>query len=245
MENTETVAPSLPAERAAVWEDFIDIFYAPSLVFARRARGSFWIPFFVVTCAIGALFYLNSGVLQPVMDGEFNRAMAAAMRTNPRLTPEMADRFRQTGVRLAQVAGFVIVPVAIFLTGSAVWVIGKLFEAKQAYQAALVVAAYAWVPKIVEAVLNGLQGLFLDPSQLNGRFRLTLGLGRFFDPDATSPIFLAFIGRIDVFTIWVTVLLAIGLSVTGGISRSRAALAAPLIWAAGALPILFQAFRAQ
>jgi Yip1 domain len=244
MTDTETVATRLPAERAAVWEDFIDIFYAPSLVFARRARGSFWIPFFVVTFAIGALFYLNSGVLQPVMDGEFNRAMAAAMRTNPRLTPEMADRFRQTGVRLAQVAGFLIVPVAIFFTGSAVWVIGKLFEAKQTYQAALVVAAYAWVPRIVEAVLNGLQGLFLDPSQLNGRFRLTLGVGRFFDPDATSPIFLAFIGRIDVFTIWVTVLLAIGLSVTGGISRSRAALAAPLIWAAGALPILLQAFRA-
>jgi len=173
MADTETVAGSLPAERASVWEDFIDIFYAPSLVFARRARGSFWIPFFVVTLTIGALFYLNSGVLQPVMEGEFNRAMAAAMRTNPRLTPEMADRFRQTGVRLAQVAGFLIVPVAIFFTGSAVWLIGKLFESKQTYGAALVVAAYAWVPKIIEAVLNGLQGLFLDPFQFNGRFRLT------------------------------------------------------------------------
>jgi hypothetical protein len=245
MVDTDTVTTSVPADRAAVWEDFIDIFYAPSIVFARRARANFWIPFLVVTFVIGALFYLNSGVLQPVMEGEFNRAMAAAMRTNPRLTPEMADRFRQTGVRLAQVAGFLFVPIAIFLTGSAVWLIGKLFESKQTYQAALVVAAYAWVPKILEAVLNGLQGLFLDPSQLNGRFRLTLGVGRFFDPDTTSPIFLAFIGRIDLFTIWVTILLAIGLSVTGGISRSRAALAAPLIWAAGALPILFQAFRAQ
>ena len=27
-----------------VWEDFIDIFYAPSQVFARREHGSFWIP---------------------------------------------------------------------------------------------------------------------------------------------------------------------------------------------------------
>ena len=38
-----------------MWEDFIDILYAPSQVFARRARGSFWIPFFVVTFAIGGL----------------------------------------------------------------------------------------------------------------------------------------------------------------------------------------------
>jgi hypothetical protein len=245
MASVDTASTNAPAGQAAVWEDFIDIFYAPSLVFARRARGNFWIPFLVVTLAIGALFYLNSGVLQPVMDGEFNRAMAAAMRANPRLTPEVADQFRQTGIRLAQVAGFLFVPVALFFTGNALWLIGKLFESKQTYQAALVVAAYAWVPRILEAALNGLQGLFLDPSQLNGRFRLTLGVGRFFDPDTASPIFLALIGRIDVFTIWVTILLAIGLSVTGGISRSRAALAAPLIWAAGALPILFQALRAR
>src|SRR5207248_4834457 len=145
----------------------------------------------------------NSGVLQPVMEGEFNRGMAAAMRSNPRLTPEMADRFRQTGIRIAQIGGFLLVPMAIVLTGTVVWLIGKLFEAKQAYGAALMVAAYAWVPKILEAVLNGVQGLFLDPDQLNGRFRLTLGVGRFFDPDVTSPILLGFIGRIDVFTIWV------------------------------------------
>jgi len=241
----QSVAATPTAQRAAVWEDFIDIFYAPAMVFARRARDGFWIPFLVVTIVIGALFYLNSGVLQPVMEGEFNRGMAAAMRSNPRLTPEMADRFRQTGIRIAQIGGFFLVPIAIVLTGTAVWLIGKLFESRQAYGAALMVAAYAWVPKILEAVLNGVQGLFLDPDQLNGRFRLTFGVGRFFDPDVTSPILLGFIGRIDVFTIWVTVLLAIGLSVTGGISRSRAALAAPLIWAAGALPILLQLFRAR
>ena len=151
----QPVAATPLAQRAAVWEDFIDIFYAPAMVFARRARDSFWIPFFVVTIVIGALFYLNSGVLQSVMEGEFTRGMAAAMRSNPRLTPEMADRFRQTGIRIAQIGGFLLVPIAIVLTGTAVWLIGKLFEARQAYGAALMVAAYAWVPKILEAVLNG------------------------------------------------------------------------------------------
>ena len=118
-------------------------------------------------------------------------------------------------------------------------------EARQAYRTALVVAAYSYVPKIVESVLQGAQGLFLDPAQLNGRYRLTLGVGRFFDPDSTSQLLLAIVGRIDVFTIWVTILLAIGLSVTGGISRSRAFLAAPLIWAVGAVPSVLQALRSS
>jgi hypothetical protein len=233
------------AGEPSVWEDFIDIFYAPSAVFARRARGNVWIPLTVVTLMIGGLFFLNSGVLQPVMEAEFNRGIAIAMRSNPRLTPEMLDGFRQAGMRIAQVAGFVFTPIAISMTGCALWLIGKLFEARQTFQAALVVAAYADAPRILEAVLNGLQGLLLDPSQLNGRYRLSLGVGRFFDPDTASPILLALVGRVDVFTIWITILLAIGLSATGGISRSRAAMAGALVWFAGALPALSQVLRSM
>jgi hypothetical protein len=133
----------------------------------------------------------------------------------------------------------------MFMTGTALWLIGKLVEARQSYGAALMVAAYAWVPRVVESVLHGLQGIVLDPSTLDGRFRVSLGVGRFLDPDSTPPALLALVGRIDVFTIWVTVLLAIGLSVTGGISRKRAAMVAPLIWAAGAIPVLLQALRAS
>jgi hypothetical protein len=87
------------------------------------------------------------------------------------------------------------------------------------------------------------QGLLLDPATLNGRFRLSLGVGRFLDPDTASPVLLALLGRVDVFTIWITVLLAIGLSVTGRIPRSRAAVAAAIVWVAGALPQLLGALR--
>jgi len=51
------------------------------------------------------------------------------------------------------------------------------------------------------------------------------------------------VGRIDVFTIWVTVLVAIGLAVTGKISRGKAAIAAAIVWLVGALPTLASALR--
>ena len=112
---------------------------------------------------------------------------------------------------------FVFMPVAIFGVGCATWLAGKLVDAKQTFHAALVVAAYAYVPRILESVVNGVQGLLLDPAQLDGRFRLSLGPGRFLDPDTASPLLLAFVGRLDVFTLWITVLIAIGLAVTGRI----------------------------
>jgi hypothetical protein len=235
--------PPSAAPPAARWEDFVDIFYAPSQVFARRANAGFGVPMLVVTLLVGLIGIANSGVMQPILDAEFTRGTAAAMRQNPQLTPEMMQKGRAVGETIARYGTFVLVPVGIFLTGLVLWACGKLVDAKESLATATMVAAYAFVPRIVESVVNGVQGLLLDPSALNGRFKLSLGVGRFLDPDTTSPLLLAILGRVDLFTIWVTVLLAIGLSVTGRIPRSRAALAAALVWVVGALPQLLSALR--
>jgi hypothetical protein len=232
-----------PTARAAWWEDFIDIFYAPSQVFARRAGSGFGLPMLVVTVLLALIAVANSGVMQPIMDAEFTRSTAAAMRANPQLTPEMMEKGRGFGEAIAKYGAVVFVPVGIFLTGLMLWLVGKFFDAKEPLSDAIMVAAYAFVPRILEAVLAGVQGLLLDPATLNGRFKLSLGLGRFLDPDTASPLLLALLGRIDVFTIWVTVLLVIGLSVTGRIPRARAAVAGVLMWIVGALPQLLSALR--
>jgi hypothetical protein len=237
-------APAAPRpDSASVWEDFIDIVHDPAAVFARREHGSAWIPTIVVTVLIGGLFFATSGVLQPMMDAEFARATRAAMEANPQLTPEMMDRGRGFATLMSHVGAFIFVPIAIALMGLALWVAGKFVDARQSLHAAFVVAAYSYVPKVIETVLGGVQGLLLDPAQMDGRYRLTLGVGRFLDPDTTSPVLLALLGRVDLFTLWVTVLLAIGLAVTGRIPRGRAAIAAAIVWVAGALPGLFGALR--
>jgi len=182
-------------------------------------------------------------VLQPVMDAEFSRGAAAAMKKNPAITAEMMAKSRPIGEAIAKYGAIVFVPVGMFLTGLVLWICGKFADAKESLAAAIMVAAYAFVPRILEAVLAGVQGLLLDPASLDGRFRLSLGVGRFLDPNTASPLLLALVGRVDVFTIWVTVLLAIGLSVTGKIPRSRAAMVAVIVWILGALPQLLGALR--
>jgi hypothetical protein len=231
------------ASPAAWWEDFIDIFYAPSQVFARRAGSGFGLPMLIVAVLLALIAVANSGVMQPIMDAEFTRATAAAMRKNPQVTAEMMQRGRAFGEAIGKYGAIVFVPVGIFFVGLALWVCGKVVDAKQTLAAAIMVAAYSFVPRILEGVISGIQGLLLDPATLNGRYRISLGLGRFLDPDTTSPVLIALLGRVDVFTIWVTVLLAIGLSVTGKIPRSRAAIAAVLVWILGALPQILGALR--
>jgi hypothetical protein len=233
------------AAHAAIWEDFIDIFYAPSSVFRRRESGNFFIPIAVITLLCGALFYLNSGVLQPMFEAEFDRGMATAMRQNPNIPPEAVERMRGFALRMQQVGVFIFLPIAIFGVGVATWLAGKLLDAKQTFRAALVVGAYSYAPRIVDGVLQGIQALFLDPSRIDGRFRLSLGIGRMLDPDTVSPLVLAIVGRMDLITIWITVLIAIGISVTGRIPLRKAAIAAAIVWFIGGLPIIIPALRAM
>ena len=240
-----TEAAPVVGPRVAVWEDFIDIFYAPASVFRRREGGSVFIPMAVITVLCAVLFYLTSGALQPMFDAEFDRQMAFAMRQNPNIPPEAVERIRGFGLRMQQIGMFIFIPLAIFGVGVATWLSGKLVDAKQAFHAAMIVAAYAYAPRIVEGVLHGLQGVFLDPEQLDGRFRLSFGIGRFLDPDTTSPLLLAIVGRVDVITIWITVLIAIGLCVTGRIPMARAAIAAAIVWFVGGLPLILGALRAM
>jgi hypothetical protein len=238
------MATATPAtSHISVWEDFIDIFYAPSDVFRRREHGSLFIPLLAVTLLTGAIFYLNSGAMRPIFDAEFDRSIAAAMRQNPQFTPEMAESMRQFASRIGLVSIFVFVPVGILCVGVVTWMAGKLVDATQSFHSTLVVAAYAFTPRVLEGAVNGLQALLLDPARFNGRFRITFGPGRFLDPDTTSPLLLAFVGRLDLFTLWITLLIAIGLSVTGRIPLRRAAIAAAIAWLAGALPTILGALR--
>ena len=231
-----TVAPKKP-EKSSLLDDFMDIFYAPSAVFARRANADFWIPLLIVSVLLGVIFFANRDLIEPIMDAEFARSMAK----NPQaaqMTPEQMATAKSFAGKIGLIAAFVIPPLAMLALGVVIWIVGKFFDAKQTVNAAIVVAVFSYVPRVVEGVVNRIEGLFIDPATINSRYSLTLGLGRFFDPDTTSPILLGLIGRIDVFTIWVTVLIAIGLAVTGKISRGRAAIAAAIVWLVGALPTL-------
>lgn len=231
------------AERAAYWEDFMDIIYAPSIVFARRTMSGFAVPMLVVTVLLALSFLVNRGVLQPIMDAEFTRGAAAAMRKNPRVTIEQMSQYRSVIEKFALLFAAVGPPVVMLCIGLALWLAGKLVDARQSLGAAIMVASYAYVPRVLASIVSGIQGLVMDPASLEGQYRVSIGPARFVDPDAMSPLLLGILGRLDLFTLWVTALLAIGLAVTGRIPRSRAALAAVLVWVLGAVPALLTALQ--
>jgi hypothetical protein len=234
--------PPTPAT-TSLWEDFVDIFYAPSSVFARRSDGKFGKPllFLVIVCAI--LAFLTKNAMQPVMDAEFARRSADMMRKNPNLTAEQMASGRGFFETLGPIFFAAGITISVLGTGVVLWAVGKLFDAKESVSAAIMIATYAEMPRLVQILVNAAQGLFMAPEKLTSMYSVGISPARFMDPDHASPVLLALASRIDPFVIWITILLAIGLHVVGKIPKQQAYIAAAITWVVGALPAVFGALR--
>jgi hypothetical protein len=240
--NADVIEP--PPAKAGLWEDFVDIFYAPSSVFARRADGKFGMPLLLLIVLGTVLFFLTKNAMQPIMDAEFARNGARMMAKNPNLTAEQLAQGRGFFEMLAPVFFALGLAISVIGTGIVLWLVGKLFDAKASVAAAIMIATYSEVPRLVQILVNAAQALVMSPEKLNAANSVAFNLARFMDPDKASPVMIALASRVDLFTIWVTVLLAIGIHVVGKIPRQQAAIVAAITWVAGALPPVLGALRA-
>lgn len=234
METTATAAA--PDQEASVWEDFIDIFYAPSAVFDRRRAGKFVVPLLILTILLTLLFYATQVVMPEATQADFARAMEGQ-----ELTPEQIETAQRMSGIFGTIGFFITFPIGVMLTGAVLWLIGKMLGATATFAAAAMVATYSQAPKLLQQLFGVLQGLVLDFA--SSLYHLTFSPARFFDPDTTSALTMALLSRLDLFTIWATVLLAIGLSVVGRIPRGQAAIAAFAVWILAAVPMLLGAMR--
>ncbi len=230
--------PAPTPEKATIIDDLIEIWTAPSTVFARRADSGFFLMMCIVTLAIGGLWLANQGTMQGIMDAEYSRQMAEVMKQNPGMTEEQLSAGKKFADFFTSYGVFIGIPIGLLFIGIGTWIVGKFFGAELGFGAATMVAAYSYLPKVLESLGMTIQGLLMNTDALTGRFQLSLGVGRFLDP-AMSAGLLGLLGRIDVFTIWVSVLLGIGISVVGKIPRSKAIPAAVTMWVFGAIPSLW------
>jgi hypothetical protein len=233
----EAVSPT-PA-KASLWEDCIDIFYQPSQVFERRRDGKFGLALLVLVVVTAILFLALKNGLAPVMDAEMAKAAAAMAAKNPQITADQIAA-QQSMMEKFAIVGVLFMPIGIVIAAFILWLAGKLVDAKTAFAGAMMIATYSQFPRIIETIINAVQGLLLAPESITSRYSVQVGLARFLGPDS-NPFLLTLLGGLDLFTIWVTVLLAIGLSVVAKVPRSRAAIAAFAVWLVLLLPSLYQA----
>jgi hypothetical protein len=224
-------------------DDYLDVFVSPTALFTRRSDGKFGQALLVMVILASILFFATKTAMAPIMDAEMAKGMAGALKANPNMTPEQIESAKNIGAKFASIGFVVIVLIAPFILGTVVWLAAKVVGGALGFAQGITVATFAMYPRLVEAIVNAIQALLLDESKLTSRLSVSLGLGRLLDPATTNAYLLVLAGRIDVFTLWGTALIAIGIRVIAKVSTGQAVGAAALVWFIGAIPLLLQAMR--
>lgn len=225
-----TLQEAPPGARTSVWEDFIDIFYAPRQVFERRRGAKYGLVLLILTLLVTVLFFASQGPLANAYAAEFQRGMDNASQ---QMTAEQMEQAQRMGSIFGTVAVLIGFPIGVVLIGLVLWGLGKMFGFAATAGMAILIVTYAQFPRVLQSIAMVLQGLFMNAESLAA---LTLGPARFLDPDTTSALTMALLMRLDVFYIWSTILIAIGAQVIGRVPKAQSYILAVLVWVVGALP---------
>jgi len=224
-------APTTPAKSSIV-DDFVDIWTNPAAVFQRRMDGK-WVPAMLVLVVLSAvIFFTTWGATEPIFQAETARGMAARGQA----TPEQIQAAQNMGPIFAGAFVLIGTPLLLFLLGVGIWIATRIVGGTLSYAQSLSIACFAFFPRLAEGISNAVQALLMDESALTGRHAVSLGLGRFLNPDTVAPALMALAIRVDLFTLWVTVLVMVGIAVMAKCSRELAVMAGVIVWLLGALP---------
>ena len=230
----ETATPA--PQRASLWEDIVEVYFAPKDLFARRVDGRYGAAVVVLTVLTVFLAFGMQQTLGPAFDAEFQRGMRqAAAGGGPQPTPEQLATMRTFSGYAIIGSSLVFTPVMAFLTGGIVWLLARVMGSAIAFGIAMAIATWSLYPGILRGVAMILEGILMAPESLAAA---SFGLARFFDPDTTSPALMAMLGRVEIFALWGALLIAIGLRVAGRVPAGKAYAIAAIVWAVAVIPQL-------
>jgi hypothetical protein len=226
--------------KASLIEDCIDIWFSPASVFTRRGpSGSALGPFLVAAVLMVVLYYAALGSMQAVFDAEVARAITEAQAQNPQMSSEQVEATRGIIEGSIKYGAILFMPIVLLLLGCGVWLMSKMLGGSLSFGGGIMVASFAYFPKVFELLLVSVQGMVRDTSTWNGRYDFSWGLGRIMDNSGAQGVY-NLLGRVDVFTIWVTILVSVGLVYAGKVEKTKAYGGAAVLWLLGAVPALIQ-----
>lgn len=191
------------------------IFWEPRPVFQDlAARPRFWVPLIVLT--VLGLVYIGSFSRVVGFESVIRRQIEANPRT-AQLPPEQRERAIQMGLRFAvpmaytgAALGFTVASLAI--AGILLGCVNLIGGAKVGYSQAFSITCYSFLPSGLTTILAMVVMFLKDPADFDLQHPLPLNLGAFLDKSAVGGFVYSLAGSLDLFSIWIMLLLALGFS---------------------------------
>lgn len=213
-------------------------FVAPSKTFQDIKRGnrSWWLPLIVLTVFSYIFFAVVSQKvgMQQVMDNQI-RMNPKAQEQMAQATPEQRAKANKFWLGFTQ--GMFLAGPVIGIASAAVVSVGLLgtinfvFGGRAKYGQIFAVSYYAWLPSLVKVVL-GIVVLYagMAPESFNIKNFAPTNAGAFLDPVETNKALYSLASSFDIITIWIVVLMGMGIATVAGVKRSSGYIAVFSWW---------------
>jgi len=218
---------------AAAASRIVRAFSSPTQAFAELASSPTWL---LALLVIVALAFAGHFMIAPRID--FEATLRAAIAENPQTAERLPeDRIAETAAAQAKVAriwGYTIpvtVPVMMLVIAGVYFLGLKVAGSTAEFRSVFSGVLHATLPS------SAVSGLLLSVvASRRGSFAaqdiesmLKSNVGAFLDPE-TPEFFLKIARSIDIFNIWLWILLALALASVGKVSRKTAAAVVAVVW---------------
>jgi len=231
-------ATNLDSGRAqmGVFSRIFGVFFEPKKTFEDIAgRPNFLVPMLITILSGMALIYaFNTHV---GWEAYLHRLLDNNVRMQ-QLTAEQRQQAFDLQLKILPIGsylGAIIAPAFIWLIGGgiALGIIRGLLGAPIRFAQVFSVMAYAWLPRVIYSALSIVVMYLKPPDQFDLQNAFASNPGAFMDPEKSSKFLYTLASSLDVFTIWVMLLTAVGLKAAGGkrLSFGGALFAVVLPWA--------------
>jgi hypothetical protein len=211
-------------------ERVVDTFIAPSKTFTDILRdSSWWLPY-LLAAVVGLAFafaILNKVGLPTLVDGVIHHSkMLEDQMANA--TPDVAAKIRgriETNFKFSYATPVIGLVLGLICAGVLLGTANFVFGGKAKYKQMLAVWFYGTLPLVIFNLLiivSAYAGLAGDSFDINNA--LGTNIGYYLAGGDTPHWLVALLSAVDVFAIWIAILLTIGVSIVAGIKRSSAAI---------------------
>lgn len=190
------------------------IFFSPGKAFADIARRpSWWVP--VILGMILTTVYLNAFSQRVGWEQTIRQAIERTPN-GQNMTPEQKQQAIVVGAKIYQYFGYGVGAVGTLLSIFIVSLIlmflfDTIMSAGVGLKRMMAIVAYGFLPLLIQTALSMVVLFLKDPEDFNLQNPLMFNIGAFLSTD--TPAALRAIGSsIDLFSLWIIVLLAIGIS---------------------------------
>ncbi|MGH9646528.1 MAG: YIP1 family protein, partial [Bryobacteraceae bacterium] len=209
------------------------VFFSPGKAFADIARRPrWWIP--VILISILSTIYLTAftqrvgweSVLRPAIESNQN-VQNMSVQQREQLITTAAGFYKYVGYLSVVGTLFYVFITAVIL----MFLFDTMMSAGIGLKRMMAIVAYGVLPLVIQTALSMVVLYLKDPEEFNLRNPLVFNVGAFLSPDSSAAL-RALGSSIDLFSLWIIVLLAIGVSAAGRkVSFGKAFTGIASLWA--------------